>query len=98
MPNKIRLTSRAEEDATKAALYLEKQRPQLGMDFLAAVDSARLAIQSNPLLCPRVSARLRRYVMARFPYNLYFLTERDEIVVVAVTHAKRHPRTWQSRE
>jgi hypothetical protein len=33
----------------------------------------------------------------RFPYAIYFHAMPDEIVVLGVIHARRHPQRWQSR-
>jgi plasmid stabilization system protein ParE len=40
---------------------------------------------------------MRRALVRRFPYAIYFRAAPDEIVVLAVIHGRRHPRHWQSR-
>jgi len=40
---------------------------------------------------------LRRSQLDRFPYGLVYLEEDGEILIVAVTHLQRRPRSWQAR-
>jgi plasmid stabilization system protein ParE len=40
---------------------------------------------------------VRRALVGRFPYAIYFRATPNEIVVLAVIHGRRHPRRWQSR-
>ena len=67
-------------------------------NFLMKIEAAAEAIRANPLAYPVVSGQLRRLVMKRYPFGMYYRVTQDEIIVVAVTHAKRDPRVWRSRE
>jgi plasmid stabilization system protein ParE len=40
---------------------------------------------------------LRRALVTRFPYAVYFRVEGNTVVVVGVIHGKRHPRAWKAR-
>ena len=40
---------------------------------------------------------VRRILTRRFPYKVFFFIEADQVEVIAVVHAKRHPRVWQKR-
>jgi plasmid stabilization system protein ParE len=46
---------------------------------------------------PVVHLSLRRVLLKRFPYALYYLLEDGAVVIVAVVHGRRHPAVWQSR-
>jgi hypothetical protein len=39
----------------------------------------------------------RKFVLQRFPFNIFYLSRETEIVVVAVAHQKRRPGYWSSR-
>src|SRR5262249_42926400 len=54
-------------------------------------------IASNPLAFPTVHGETRRAIVTRFPYGVYFRLSKNEIVITAVMHRRRHPRTWQAR-
>lgn len=77
--------------------WYEEQRPGLGGAFATEVDRALGRIVEAPLAYPRVRGETRRALMRRFPYAIYFHAMPDEIVVLAVIHGRRHPRSWQSR-
>ncbi len=46
---------------------------------------------------PLVHKELRRMLIRRFPYGLFYLMEEGMIVLLAVFHARRDPKQWQSR-
>ena len=81
----------AERDLREAQLWYEEQRPGLGADFRAAVDNAFERLAENPHLYPVVYRGLRRAVMRRFPYLIYFAVQKDAVRAVACWHGKRDP-------
>jgi plasmid stabilization system protein ParE len=40
-------------------------------------------------------AGVRRALLKRFPYAVYFAVEGDVIVILTVLHVSRDPATWQ---
>jgi plasmid stabilization system protein ParE len=40
---------------------------------------------------------MRRAILRRFPYGVFFRTTTDEIIILGVIHGRRHPRQWRSR-
>ena len=87
----------ASADVEAALGWYENQRRGLGREFVAAVATAVTRIEESPLAFPVVRRDIRRAVLQRFPYALYFRVIGDAVVVIACLHGKRHPRTWQSR-
>ena len=90
----------AEVDA--AASWYEEQEPGLGLEFVLAVESAIALICDAPhawQLWPGTPSELgiRRFVMRRFPFAVSYLDEPAEVVIVAVSHAKRKPLYWLHR-
>ena len=77
--------------------WYENQRSGLGGAFATEVDRALVGILQAPLDYPRVQGEIRRALVRRFPYAIYFRAIPDEIVALAVIHGRRHPRRWQSR-
>jgi plasmid stabilization system protein ParE len=76
---------------------LEARQEGLGWEFSAAVDATVSNICERPLLYPRVHNEIRRAILERFPYAVYFQLFEETIVVLAIIHGRRHPRIWQSR-
>lgn len=81
-------------DLAGAYKWYESQRPGLGEEFLGAVDAAFDAIQEFPEMFTRVHGEVRRAVVSRFPYAVFYRVERKRIVVLAVLHTARDPGLW----
>ena len=87
----------AEQDLVEAQTWYEEKRAGLGSEFRAAVDAAFQRLSESPLLYPSVYRQLRRAVLRRFPYLIYFRVDADRVVVVACLHSRRHPRVVRAR-
>jgi plasmid stabilization system protein ParE len=97
MTQPVRLRKEAERDLVMAASWYEEQRAGLGYEFLDRALSALQTIAEHPTMYPLVHRNMRRALISRFPFGIYFLVEQPHIVVVAVMHGSRHPRRWQRR-
>ena len=95
----IRLVIRkaAEQDLQQAFDYYQSCLPNLGHEFLLSVDAQMHAIQRMPKRYRQVYGVIRRAVVQRFPYYIYFIETEQLISVLAVLHARRAPQSWQSR-
>ena len=87
----------AEEDIKEAFQYYEECSEGLGSDFLLSVDAIFSLIQRNPEICQKVHKDIRRGLLQRFPYGVFYLAEKERIVVIGVMHCKRTPKRWQER-
>lgn len=95
---RLRLTPEAELDLDEAHLWYHRQAPGLAADFLAAVNTCLASIRRQPEAYALVDATMRRALLRRFPYAIFYEVERVEIVVYAVFHGARDPRTWRRRK
>jgi toxin ParE1/3/4 len=87
----------AERDLAEAYGWYEARVPGLGSDFLLSIDAALSSIQRSPETYPIVYKNVRRALVRRFPYGIFYLVEEDRIVVLGILHARRDPSTWQDR-
>lgn len=81
-------------DLAGAYRWYEDQRAGLGEEFLGAVDTSFDAIQEFPERSARVYGEVRRAVVSRFPYAVFYRVEPKRVVVIAVLHMARDPRLW----
>ena len=93
----IRLRDEAERDAALAASWYEDQREGLGQEFLDELLATFEAISDHPRAYPVLHRDVRRALMRRFPFGVFFQTTASDIVVVAVFHGSRHPGGWRRR-
>jgi plasmid stabilization system protein ParE len=93
----LRLQSGAEADLADALLWYEEQAAGLGLQFLRAVEARFASIVRSPELYPVVFRGVRRALVRRFPYSVFYRVDPDAITVLACVHSRSHPRRWQSR-
>ena len=77
--------------------WYEQQRPGLGEVFADRVQQVLDRIATNPRLHQAVLRDVRKAVVARFPYCVYYREEPSCVRVLAIFHTRRDPRIWQSR-
>ena len=87
MPAVVRPTSAACADLLSAHDWYEQRSPGLGKEFVRMVDAAFAGIARQPLLFPPGHRGLRRVLLRRFPYAVYYRVDDDAIRVIAVLHA-----------
>ena len=87
----------AEAELLEAGRWYDERRPGLGASFLTAIDDVIERVGREPLLFPRVQGEMRRALVHRFPYGLYFEIIEEQVVVIGVVHGHRDPTVWRSR-
>ena len=86
----------AQADIRAVALWYESRRAGLGSEFILHFDALVERIEQNPLQFPEIGSGVRRALLQRFPYAIYFVVVACPIVI-AVLHQRRHPDTWKGR-
>jgi len=87
----------AEEDLREAKAWYERCREGLGDEFLSCIEETIESIRCTPFLYGVVYKDVRRALVRRFPYGIFYRVAKDRVVVLAVFHASRDPRSWQRR-
>lgn len=87
-----------EDDIMNAMEWYSAQRAGLDDDFLLAFEVEIIRILKSPLLYGTVKNKIRRALIARFPYAIFFIVERTTILILAVVHQKRKPSVWKTRK
>ena len=84
-----------------AAEWYDAREPGLGLAFVDAVIAGIEAIVARPTAwqrdCLVAGREVRRFVLARFPFSVFYYCEREAVFVVAVAHGKRLPGAWRPR-
>ena len=88
----------AEAEVQQAFDWYEEQSKGLGLEFLRAIEACLAGVTRNPFAYTVVKVpNVRRAVVRRFPYALFYLVDDDAIVVIAVFNVKRRPIDWLRR-
>ncbi len=98
----VRLLDEAEAEAQEAARWYDERQNGLGQQFLDALAHALESIERQPQAFSRIQTNdanreVRRYVLQRFPYLIFYEVRTAEVLVVAVAHSRRRPNYWQNR-
>lgn len=92
----------AHAEVRQAMVSYDDQRAGLGEKFLRELRLAFGRIVANPARfgraeqCPTAD-EVRQCRLNRFPYVVYFQLRSNDVLVVAVSHAKREPVYWIER-
>jgi plasmid stabilization system protein ParE len=77
--------------------WYEGEASGLGRRFRQAIDVLVERMSANPRQFPVVFKNVRRALLRRFPYSLFFVVEDNTLLVIACFHASRDPWQWQKR-
>lgn len=97
MKRPVVLRDEAEAEFDAAFDWYDAQRMGLGAKFAAEVQEVLDRIAANPLLHQAVFADIRKGVVRRFPYSVFYRPHPDRVEVIAVFHHSRDPSIWHGR-
>lgn len=80
-----------------AGLYYNRKVAGLGDAFAEEVEAAIRLIRAAPFVWREVEADVRRCLVKRFPYGIYYTVEADSVTIWAIKHLHRDPDYWQER-
>jgi plasmid stabilization system protein ParE len=92
----VRFLPEAVEDLLETQRWYGRLEPALARDFVEAFAAAVERIRRDPRSFPLIHGQIRRLVLRRFPYAVYFREQSAEILVIAL-HGRQDPRRWQQR-
>lgn len=85
------------EELNEAYTWYESQQSGLGDEFLDCIDERLNQICLMPESYPVVYRDVRRAVVRRFPYAVYYRIVSSRVIVTAIFHGHRDPKAWQTR-
>ena len=86
------------EDLQEARDWYEEQRAGLSLEFERAIDEGLERIAAEPAAYAEVEPGIRRHVLSRFPYALFYRIRSPHIEITAVFHHRRDPAIWRRRD
>ena len=94
MAYQLTVSDRATLEIAEAYEWYQEQHPGLGFEFLEALDVQFQAIVQSPQLYAQIHRGIRRALLRRFPYGVFYASKREIISVLAVVRTSRSPRRW----
>lgn len=65
--------------------------------FGIELESLYSSILEYPELYPTVHKNVRRALLQRFPYSVFYVIEPETVLIVGVVHQARDESTWKKR-
>jgi len=84
-------------DFLETCAWYDQRRFDLGSRFAAAVEQTLEMVSTSPESFPTVYRDVRRALVRRFPYGVFYRIRGESIHVLAVMHGRRDPALWKSR-
>jgi plasmid stabilization system protein ParE len=92
----LNVVFRASADAqlVAAKAWYDQQRHGLGDEFARSLESAINRIARNPFAAPAVFQDVRRVLLKRFPYSVFYTADGDNLLVLSCLHTRRAAADW----
>ena len=92
------LSSRAKNDLSNILNYYNELSKGSAKLFLDEFDDTAKLIIRHPGIAETLGANVRRFVMRGFPYNIYYIQESDNtVLILAILHKRRNPDVIKNR-
>ena len=89
--------SAAEVEYTQSLRWYAERNIEAARDFDAEFDRALGLIAAHPERYPMCDQRHRFFLMRRFPYQIIYRIQSQQVVIIAVAHTARKPDYWAAR-
>lgn len=94
MAYRLKFSARATAEVGQAYAWYESQSLGLGSEFEAAFELQLKRLEQVPLMYPAVLPNVRRTLLPRFPYGVFYTVKDDLVHILAVVHTARNPNRW----
>jgi plasmid stabilization system protein ParE len=94
---RVIFTQAARAELIEAQDWYEREAPGLGRRLRQAIDALAERMSNGPRQFPVLYKNVRRALLRRFPYALFFVIDDDTLLVIACFHASRDPSHWHRR-
>lgn len=97
MAHRLTVSDRAVREIGEAYEWYEEQVAGLGNEFLEALAAQFEIIVQSPQLYAETQRGVRRALLSRFPYGVFYASKGDIVSVLGVVHTSRNPHRWPRR-
>jgi len=87
----------AEIDIKETVSFYKEIGDGLDIDFIGEIDASFLEILKNPEAFPLAKYDIRKYVMRKFSFCIYYIDRKETLYILSVFHDKRNPKEWLKR-
>ena len=86
------ISALARDEIENSKKYYELQQDKLGDRFESNVIKSIKSVQKFPYLYPNVSEKVKKVVLHKFPYSIFYAVTNETILILSVAHHHRKPK------
>jgi len=94
---RVRFRTEAAADVSLARDWYDSKSSGLGDSFVGSLEQIIDLVAELPEAFPEIAVGLRRALLSRFPYALYYRVDGEVINVIACLHTRQSASRWRSR-
>ncbi len=94
MAYRLKVSSRATREIGEAREWYENQLSGLGEEFINTLEIRLTQLPLSPLSHKEILPGIRRFLLPRFPYAVFYTVQADLVHILAVLHERRTPKAW----
>jgi len=87
----ILISKQAHTEIEDAEEYYNLQQNGLGDTYKSDLKNSIENIKRFPNLYPNITTNIKRTVLHRFPYSIFYALKKDIILIISVAHQHRKP-------
>ncbi len=87
----------AEEEYLSSVEYYLSKSVRAGEMFIGEVEIVIQRILESPRAWPEIESNIRRYILHKSPFTIFYSLQTDCILIHAVAHTSRRPGYWLDR-
>ena len=87
----LKISKIASQEIESAREYYNLQKPTLGEAFRDDIKKAFENIELFPYLYPKITDELRRTILLRYPYSIFYAIVDNDIIILSVAHQHKKP-------
>ena len=94
----VEFRKEALQDILSIISWYEHHREGLGDEFFISLEKSKHQLEQNPLQFIKKYKQIRKAIMSRFPYFIYYKIEKSSrVIVFAILHMKRSSKYVKGR-
>lgn len=97
-PFSLQISDDAEVDLDKSYEYYKEENQKLADIFFNQIKLSLEKIKQNPHSFPIEYKDVRKFVVKKFPFVIYFQSHESIVKIIAIFHTSRNPEIWNERK
>ena len=90
----VRFRPQVSDEIIEAMAWYADRSPGLETAFFRTFEAAARSLADQPERYRKIFGEVRRIILPRFPYVVFYRFDGEEVVVLSVQHERRSPDRW----